>query len=348
MTVANVYGLVLPVDPALTSTGFSSLLMDASGEKVGVVLRAPKTGSIRKVHFRTGAVTTATDTDVRLETVDATTGHPTGTLLGTTTNVTVASASITANTWITTGALTADASVTRGDLLAAVIVPSGTPNYNVAGVNGTNSAFPYSVQYTASWADNSAIPAIALEYSDGSFAYIPNVLPFSAMNTHTFNNGSTPDERALKFRLAAPVRVAGVWFSGNRSGDVDFVLYDSDGTSVLASASMDKDVLGSALQPEAILFSSSVSLSANTYYRLAVKPTSATNMSAYSWDVASAAIMDQMAGGQDFHYSERTNAGAWTDTTTRRLRIGLIIDGIDDGAGGGGGGGPLIGGRLAA
>lgn len=343
MTVANVYGLYIPevLDIVSLAPAFSPMVLDAAGEKVAVVMQAPKTGSIRKIHFRTGTVTSATDTDVRIETVDATTGNPTGTLFGTTTNVTVASASITANAWITTGALTADCAVTRGsDKIAIVIAPTGTPNYQVSYLTGnTNRNSPYNVHYTASWSKTTfSLPVIALEYSDGTLAIAPGVYPWSAINTHSYGNGSTPDEVALKFSLAAPVRVTGVWAIADLDGDADFVLYDSDGSTVLASTSTDKDIRsGTSTKSGEWLFAASQQLSANTSYRLSLKPTSATTLTTYSFDVASAAILDQLAGGRNFHHSTRVDAGSWTDTTTRRPFMGLIIDGIDDGAGGAGG-----------
>lgn len=339
MTVANVYGLMIPQLPdsggSLTPT-LTNLLLDASGEKAAFVVRAPKTGAIRKVGFLARTVTTPTDTDVRIETVDLTTGFPSGTLFGTNTNVTVASGSITSNTWITSGALTADASVSRGDLLAVVIAPSGSPNYNVAAFLSSIYEFPYPLLYTTSYSKSSASPIVSLEYSDGSYAYIPGVTPCSTLTSTTFNSGSTPDERALKFRMAAPVRVAGVWAAIDLDNDAEIVLYDSDGSTALATVAMDKDVRRSTNSVYFhVQFASQVSLSASTYYYLAVKP-GASSVTLQEFSVSAAGVLDQMAGGQDFHFASRTDAGSWSATTTTRPFMGLIIDGIDDGAGGGG------------
>lgn len=341
--MANVYGLTIPVPSYSSAPVYASYTLDATGEKAAFVLAAPKTGSIRKLSFRTNTVTTPTDTDLRLESVSATTGNPSGTLFGTNTNVTVASASITANSWIT-GTLTADASVTKGELVAIVIAPSGSPNYTVAIASVINLAerLPYPALYTTSWAKNSASAGCvcAFEYSDGSYAFTPWVFPYSAFTTHSsISTSSTPDEIALKFKMAAPVRVCGAWLLADLDGNADIVLYDSDGSTALQTVSLDKDQRAvTSAGMLYITFPASQSLSANTYYRLAYKPSTVTGGAVYSGDVASAAIFDQMEGGQNFHYSQRTDAGAWSDTTTRRPFMGLILDGIDDGAGSGGGG----------
>jgi len=48
-------------------------------------------------------------------------------------------------------------------------------------------------------------------------------------------------------------------------------------------------------------------------------------------------MLDMLSGGQAFHFSSRADAGAWSDTTTRRPIMGLILSAADDGVGGGGG-----------
>lgn len=344
MTITTVNGMFFP-EPwyIVGSTNLTNILLDAAGEKAAFILQAPKTGLIRKVHFRVGTVTTAQDTDVRLETVSTTDGNPTGTLFGTTTQATVTAASITSNAWITTPALTADASVTKGDIIAVVIAPTGTPSYNVSTVTGmvassAPTGFPYGAHFTASWAKLGEEILVALEYSDSSFAYSPHNFPVTSMSVATtYNVDSTPDENGLKFTLTAPVRVSGAWIAVDRDGDCDVVLYGSDGATVLASVSLDKDIDQSTTpRLSMVMFSSSVSLLANTAYRLVIKPTTVTSLTLYGLTVNAASLLDQMGGGQALHLTTRTDSGAWTDTTTSRPHLGLIIDGIDDGVSAGG------------
>ena len=44
-----------------------------------------------------------------------------------------------------------------------------------------------------------------------------------------------------------------------------------------------------------------------------------------------------MDGGPNFHYTSRTDAGAWTDVTTQRPWMGLELLQIDASSGGNGG-----------
>lgn len=342
MAIASVPAFQLPsgmyADTALPA--FSVTTLNASGNKYAMLFQAPKTGSIHKIGFMTGTVTAAVDTDLRLETIDMTTGFPSGSLQGTNTNVTILAASITATTVII-GTLTADASVTQGDYLAVVVTPSGSPNYQVRrnSIQISSNAWPSGAQNTsATWFGSASEQVFWVEYSDGTYGYMPIAWPMSAVNTHTFNSGSTPDERGLKFKVAGPIRVRGIWILGDFDNNADAVLYDSDGTTVLATLTIDKDLRGGATSPgnNQLIFASSVTLSGATFYRLVIKP-GASNVVVYSFTATSAAALDERPGGQNFHYTQRTDAGAWTDTTTQVPYMGLIIDGIDDGVSAGGG-----------
>lgn len=314
----------------------ASNLNGATTQKTGAVVQAPKTGNIHKIHFLTGTVTTPTDTDIRIETI-ASTGLPTGTLWGTNTNVTLLSGSITANTW-TTVTLTADAAVNQGDNFAIVIFPSGLPVYQILSiVTGYELGFPYRVSSNAgTYSSIVSSNTIGVEYSDGSFAYMPNVVPAKAINTHTIASNTTPDEIALKFQLPFSARVTGAWAWQTRGAAATFktILYDSDGSTVLGFS---PTTIGGFTtgRVRVVRFPSSVTLLASTDYFLSVQPQSTTSLDVYSIDVNAANLLDQMEGGQNFRYADRTDVGAWSETATRRPYIGLIIDGIDIPSGGG-------------
>jgi len=325
-----------PINDAAPS--LKSILLDAASEKAAFVFRVGKTGTVSKVGFCTATVTTGATVDVRLETVDLTNGNPTGTLLGTNSNGSQVIADIDDNTWFTVSLTTAVA-VTRGDLVAVVIVnPSGSPgNLNIRAVEYNRLIFPYSVIFTTVWAKQATDrnPTCSLEYDDGSYAVHPGVVPIKTRTTRSFGSSSTPDERGLIFQFPFPVRVAGAWAYLDADEAVDIVLYDSDGTTALQTISLDKDVRAANLVATQIYpFDTTSELSANTNYRLVIKPTTTTFIRVMDFTIDTAAIMDSFEGGQNFHHTERTNAGSWTETTTLRPMMGLLLDAFDDGAGG--------------
>lgn len=345
MALVDAYGL--PIPGLYNGSGSASLLLDAAGEKAGLVFAAPKTGTIRKVLWRTGAVTTATDTDCSLQNVSAADGYPDGTADQT---VTIGSASITATSWITadfgdgTGR-----SVTVGDLVAFVIAPQGTPNFNALSgsassiqalpeVSGLPFQRPYGGHYTAAWAKAFALYA-AVEYSDGTYAYCPG-LPCGINSTRSVNTGSTPDEVATRIYVPFAFEAWGVVGGARAQADFDIVLYNAAGTA-LRTVSFDKDVARSSITSSPFIapFSSPIELSENTEYWLAIKPTTSTNVSVDYVDFPSSAVMGQINGGTAAYGANRSDAGAWTTETTRRYFVTLIASRIHDGAAGGGGGG---------
>lgn len=330
--------LWIPDLPEDDSPVFTNMLIDASGEKAAAIVTAPKTGTIDKVGFRTRTVTTGVTVDVRLETVDATNGDPSGTLLGTNSNGSQVIADGDDNTWFLTS-LTTGVTVTKGDEFAVVIANAGSGNMNITANNfyiATTQYPGYIDLFTAAWAKTANQHGnFAFEYSDGTYDVSPTIYPVTAINQHVYNSGSNPDERALKFRLPFPFQVSKAWVNVDLNENADLVLQELDST-VLQTVSLDKDIRSSSGNRLMLAsFATSQALSKDTFYRLSLKPTTTTSITLKSFDVDAVAIMDSFNGGQNFHYSQRVNGGTWTDTTTRRPLIGIGIDALDDAAGGG-------------
>lgn len=311
---------------------YTGLTIDAAGEKAAFVCRAPKAGTISKVAFRTVTFTGGGDVDVRLETVDLTTGDPSGTLLAANTNGTQTIAA--ANT-VYTKTLTAGAVVTRGQLLAAVIAYT-SGNYQIAAVTNTlrgDGGFPYSDHFTAAWAKQSFSPAVAFEYDDGSYSPMMGVLPPATLTSLAIASNTTPDEVGVQFTVPVSVQVCGFYIAVELDQDGDVVLYDSASTA-LATVSLDKDCRMTTSSGFFVgRFTTQITLTAGATYRLAFKPTTTTNLTFWVLDVT-AAMMAAFPGGTAWVYTSRTDAGAWTDTTTRYAPLGLICDGIDAGTSG--------------
>jgi hypothetical protein len=127
----------------------------------------------------------------------------------------------------------------------------------------------------------------------------------------------------------------GVIVHADFDGDCDLVLYDSGGTQ-RAVFSRDKEVrLATAGSAAVTFFTGTWDLSASTDYRIVVKPTSATSLSIYDFDVAATGLITNLVTAK-WYYTHRTDAGAWTDTNTKVPFIGLMLNGFDTGGGSGG------------
>lgn len=327
----------------LTSSSFSSMLLDAAGESAAMIFEAPKTGTIDRVGFRTGTVTTGATLDVRLETVSATDGNPTGALLAAGSNAAVAVT--TSSIWHEV-TLTTPVAVTAGQLVALVIVnPAVSPGVlNIVRFStNPNASLPYTALFTTVWTKATTHGIFAVRYTDGTYPRIPGVLPVSILGpAASINANSTPDEVGNRIVVPMACRVAGFywwWFAAAAPlADLTLKLYDSTGT-LLASRLVDKDsFMPSSVGAQLYLrLPTPVDLAAGMY-RLTVNPASTTNENyTLMTTVASAGVMGAMPQGTNVYRTQRTNNGSWTDTSTERAWLGLWLSAIDDGAGSGGG-----------
>lgn len=340
MALADVPGLIVPALPAVGA--FTAVTMSVSGAKVAFIFRAPKTGNIDRGSFRTTAVTLATNTDLRLETVDIlTTGDATGTLLGVNSNVIIPSASITANTFIE-GTFGAATPVTKGDLLALVIAPSAIPNYAIGrlAVPVNNFALPYSESFSASWTKSSTTLAGAIRYDDGNYYNIPNTWPISNVAGQGFTSATTPDEMGNLINLPFKCRAAGIVIdTQTTSAASNFTARIYDAADVVLASKLSAMIAVSGTGQVVVPLDNSPELDANTDYRIAIEAMTTINRSIRYVDVLNTDLAEALPLGNRCQWTQRTNGGAWSQTATRRASIALLIDQLDDGAGGGGGGG---------
>jgi hypothetical protein len=319
------------------AANFTNTTLDAAGETYALVFQAPKTGTIDRIGFRTGTVTTGNTVDVRLETVSATTGDPSGSLVAVGANAAVAIADGDDNVW-KEATLTTPCAVTRGTLYAACVVVPASTNLQIASlgtvadwIGGWN--FPYEDSFLAgAWAKGANSPTFNVRYTDGTYPVLGN-LPVSAIAATTFNSDSSPDERGLYFTLPFPARLSGAMLNAAFVGGSTLTVYDSDGSTVLTSLTIDADhIRTTSPGPGRYLFPSAVELDKDEAYRLTVLPASTSDNTLTHLTVSSAAMMDALDGGQAFHLTTREGGGAWSQTTTQRPLIHLVLDACDDAA----------------
>jgi hypothetical protein len=317
--------------PAYSTT----LVIDAADEKAAFIVQAPKTGNIDRVGFLTRTVTTGATVDVRVETVDGTTGNPTGTLWATNTNKTQAIADTDDNLWFNVD-LTAAAAVTIGQTMAIAIANPSVSfgNMVIASMAPPAGVMPYSALYTTSWAKQLLAPVLALRYDDGVYYSVPGCVPWNAVSTTAYHSGSTPDENGNIFRLPFGVRVVG-WngrFAAGTSADFDIVLYDSDGTTALLTYSKDATNLGGTSASNLWgMFSGTANLKPNTDYRITLKPTTANSVTLNHYTVHANGLFAATKGGANCYWTYQTNGGGFAQTNTQRAQLGILYDQIDDG-----------------
>lgn len=350
MVAAGPYLLPDPIRTGSNGVAFITTngLIDAAAEKFAFIFDYPKDGTIDTIEFSLGAVTQAPGNGLKvsLQDVSASTGDPDGVV----DQFRVVTAGLTPGAWVAPGLITSDGTdggvkrtVTKGLQGAAVgefASFSAGDSLSLSTINSSADSFhqrPYPDYFTAAWAKSSAaISSVALKYSDGSYAHIPGFVAYKAINTRTFGSGSSPNERALYFKSPVPLRVGGAWVRiavTSAAADFTITLYDSDGVTPLATATVDASLLVTTVGRNGVFrFASDVTLAANTFYRLAIKPTTATTIAITDFDVNTAAIMDAHECGQSMYASSRTGAGAWTEVTTTRPHMGLLVTGNDDGA----------------
>lgn len=336
--VPNMYFWAGSGGPSYTGV---AVLLDAAADRAAAVFRAPKTGNIRKIEVRIGTVpvlTTSTLT-VGLQDVSLTTGDPDGTFDQ---SATIATGSITANTTVKV-TLGSDRAVTRGDLMAVVVQFGTFVALDQVNINSQLDWLTRSGPFQYGYPDNNTsgsyaktttnVSSFSIEYDDGSYAFIPSMMPVLVNGAVSYNNSSTPDAIGLRFQVPFPCKIGGCFFGLDADGDFDVYLYTSSSKTLLLSS--DKDVRAgvfSVVSP--FMFTAEQTLAANTTYVLSIEPSSATDVELRYFDVSAAAVLDQLEGGQAFHYATAKNPATTADftmTTTRRPVMGLIVTAVDDG-----------------
>jgi len=324
--------------------------LDAAGEYVATVFRATEAMTISHVLFRTSTTATGSPTvDVRIETVSATTGLPTGTLWATNTNG--ISAALSTNT-VYTVALTASASIAVGDVVAVVFAYNSGTSVTLAVLQGAppnaSCGLPYLVNNAGTPAKVATVNqrVMAVGSSASSFYHVAGMVPLSTAAAQTFST-TNGDAFGNRFKVPFKCRCAGFMLvSTNSSGEFSYGIYNDAGTELSSSSTtFDIDqITGTDGEIQLHYFDNPVTLNPDTWYRIAMWPSSTTNVGAYKWTTATDA--SEAMPYTNFHYTTKATGGAWTDTATdEALVLDLIIDQLDDGVSTGGGGGLKLAGR---
>jgi len=256
--------------------------------------------------------------------------------------------------------LTNTATITRGQYYAlAIQALSGTWNSTNrlrfrttmgTGMGSANNAFPYTYNII------NGVP----EAKSSSF-YIPNFgcgtatrqykLGYTASSIGSWNSGSTPNQRGIKFKLPSSVcttfKVAGVRMGigpTNAAAQWTLKLLDSSNTVLqdrtynnFEAYNTNNQIVHDYYFDESTL----TALSPNTDYRIVVEAISASlGCMTYIEPSSSVDVSSGFIPDGTFHLTTRAGTGAWTDTTTNWFPMQLLID--DFTASGSSGGGMIV------
>ncbi len=349
MALQSIANIVAPRTPAGTianAPSFGNVTVDADGEGIGMVFQAPVTGTITGFGCRTGTLTAGdANTLFSLRNVDLTStpGIPGGTTHASGT-VNVAAS----NTWYNVSGLSYAA--TQGEMLSVTVTRPTSGSLNTifstfADDTGSSTNLPYGVaNASAGWVVDGNGPLFAINYG-GTYYPLFAVWPMSTTTNTAYSSSSTPDVIGNVWIPRFKCRVRGVWLWADLDAGLAVKFYDTDGVTVLAQAVIAANSRGADNQRLLVVpFSDSagettVTPTVGATYRIGIEPSSTTNIGISDFTVSAAAIMDAFDLGQSMYYTsakDPTGTGSWTDVTTRRVFMGVLIDQLDDGAGSGG------------
>lgn len=336
--------------PPVSAPSYTTFTLNESADAVEVVFMADEAATITKLGFRYGSRTGTPPTfKISLQGVTGA-GVPDGTIKGggsPASKTFTPPADTTWNSawqWIT---LDNSYTCTRGELLALVI------KYDSGTIDGSNNssftelinggtvanALPYMIQ------NNNGTRTLRPLLPVFGYASASKVFGCPS-ETHVaqaiFGSSGTPDEIGTKFTVpgSGTFTVGAVEFFAamNPGGTADVTLYDTDGTTVLQRVTIDTDASSSSSFARWVVPFDETTLSALTLgstYTLSIAPSG--TITVYGLEVDAAADWDAWPGGQDWVYRTRTDAGAWTDNTARRLFLAAHVKDVTSSGGGGGG-----------
>lgn len=317
-----------------------AVTLDGSSEKCAHIQQIVRAGNIAAVSFYNAAITTGDTIKASIQTVDTSTGFPTGTIWATATGnkafgTVAVSTGETGWSTITFGEV---APVTQDDLIAIVFEYNSYAAGNMrfyANIVVGGQSIPYAANnLTGSWAMllRGGL-GIVIGYSDGYYAQT-NSEGVGAAASLALSQSTDPDEIGNYFQVPFTMRAYGMCVYADIDYDCTMSILAADNT-VLASGTAyagARNTTGRAMLN--MMFSASYTLQPSTWYRMIITPTTTSNVSVYYISVHTAAAMDVLDGGILCYATSRNNKGAWTDLTTRRFAMSLLIDQIDIPAGG--------------
>lgn len=306
--------------------------------------RALSTKDIKSVLLSWNAVTTPGTVELRIETIDATTGKPTGTLYDA--NASLAGIVPAAGLQTYTFATLPTAGLTVGTEYAIVLITTGagttqTLDSHIGGA--IISRYPIMVQQSSSASSRStfadtgfgAVPVISLILEDDSIDGY-GMYPYHALTTNAIYGSGVL--AGLKIIIPVSLSIAGVYADspikvGTPAGDLRCRVFSGSNVVSGTTVTLDKDSIGNFSGRRTwFLFGSPVTLSAGTYRIMFDSAGSANSSNCYN--MRSVKFMNAAYPSAYILSTSADDGANWTDSTTDVLPAGFILDDFVSASGG--------------
>jgi hypothetical protein len=324
-------------------------LFDAAGDGIAMRYTPVENITIDKAAFRCSAFTSGivgNDVNVSIQTLNASTGLPTGTVVGSTVGVDVTATGV----YEVTGL---NASLTAGTNYAVCAVAIGSSNFTLAYAwgSGGGGQLAQPMGYTSngsggatSWGKLRAFNfgyALSIGTTAG-YISVAHLLGPATFSVESYSDSTNPDERGNHFRVAFPCRLIGAAIAGSfGASGPDMTLYLHGGTTASPTDITSRAHSNVYAQDQGayrfFYFDSPQTLAINTDYWLGVKQTSENNFAHHVLDYGTDAAADCLWDGNLYYYTRNGAAGAITETKSKVMMVFPLIDKLDDGVSIGGG-----------
>ncbi|MCI0479740.1 DUF4082 domain-containing protein [Candidatus Uhrbacteria bacterium] len=326
-------GGVLWPDGLFDNNGLANRTLDADDESFGGVYWNPIARQVKGFSAFVAAVTASGNVRFSLETVAA--ELPSGTLVD-------AAATVDVNvsgTGIVAAEFSAAFTLPVGTYAARIKRPSGSSfvgSFAHIGAAVRERSVPYSFDLTGGTVFVARYPACGFLFAGSpaseTYLRIPFGLPASNNEAFVIPNGSGVEvggSVVLPFRASA----LGICLRSRRTAGGDpkpeVVLYDTDGTTQLASATFDPEISSTTLA-RTFAFSTPVELAPGTYYLALRSNAGSAFPELRTWTVTDIKYLDSAGFGRTL--TRTSSSDPWSNHgTTGAPQMALVLDQLDDG-----------------
>lgn len=303
--------------------------------------QAKDTRDVKSVNLYWANVATPGQVTVRIETVDATTGKPSGSLYDASAAKTAIAPTLGLNT-ITFASLPT-AGLTAGNWYAVVVLTTTGGTTSSIASSAPATSFGVAVLTAADGTTRSNFaevtggsPICSLIYEDDA----EEPTGMSPWYTRTLNAVNSTIAYGAKFTAVSTMKIAGVKFIGVRKagspGDMRVRIFNGNSAVSGASVTVDKDMLSNVSYSHVrAWFPAPVSLTAGSSYRVVMDQPGAA-VAGNDWSILSFPFISAAPGGFLLTSTADVTAGTitWTDSTTATAGVQLILDTITTTSGG--------------